>query len=132
VTYDAWRLLCWQERLANNSTDVFSGGMVAAKSADEDFAAEFLAEAKEKEAALDEILAKVTSPLCMYQALRPDMVQARADCVVAHTGEGAAGAVGPIPAAAAEAGGIAESDRRQSRKVQGLRRTGTQQPGGAD
>lgn len=47
-----------EERLANNSTDVFSGGMVAAKSADEDFAAEFLAEAKEKEAALDEILAK--------------------------------------------------------------------------
>jgi len=47
-----------QERMHTGATEVFSGGMVA-KSADEDFAAEFLAEAKEKEAAIDQILEKM-------------------------------------------------------------------------
>jgi len=46
-----------EERMASGATDVFAGGMVA-RSADDDFAAEFLAEAKEKEAAIDEILEK--------------------------------------------------------------------------
>jgi len=46
-----------EARMASNATDVFSGGMVA-RSADEDFASEFLAEAKEKEAKIDEILEK--------------------------------------------------------------------------
>lgn len=46
-----------EERMATGATDVFAGGMVA-RSADDDFAAEFLAEAKEKEGKIDEILEK--------------------------------------------------------------------------
>lgn len=47
-----------EERMKSGATDVFSGGMVA-KSADEDFAAEFLAEAKEKEDAINMIVEKM-------------------------------------------------------------------------
>jgi len=47
-----------EERMKSGATDVFAGGM-SAKSADEDFAAEFLAEAKEKEDAINMIVEKM-------------------------------------------------------------------------